>query len=118
MANDAPTSLRMGFGHRAAHAAGVSNFSIGNSRRWIEKQKTYRARVATLRREAQRDPEWGDFIHHWITQGLSEDETLTALHRAKEFMKRRNYVQRTFADERIRKALLDALLTDPLHPPF
>jgi hypothetical protein len=52
MANDPPTSLRMGFGHRQARASGMGGFEEGPSTRqmnfdleWREQEKEIRAIV-------------------------------------------------------------------------
>jgi hypothetical protein len=74
MANDPPTSLRMGFGYYQARAAGLDGLREARSprqvNRLIKDARAYRAVVDYLRKKA-RDPNWAALIKHRIDEGCN-----------------------------------------------
>jgi hypothetical protein len=76
MANDQPTSLRMGFGYGQARAAGLGGIRASRSPRQVnqitEENKKTRHALETLR-EMAKDPEWAPYIKHRIAEGCSAD---------------------------------------------
>jgi hypothetical protein len=77
MANDKPTSLRMGFGYGQARAAGLGGVRADRSPRQVNKitkenQNTRRA-TTDLRRLAE-DPEWIPLIKFLAGEGATAEE--------------------------------------------
>jgi hypothetical protein len=77
MANDDPTSLRMGFGFHQARAAGLGGVRASRSprqvNRHIKDNKAAREAIRHLQ-EAQKDEEWHPFIRHRIDEGRTAQE--------------------------------------------
>jgi hypothetical protein len=76
MANDQPTSLRMGFGYGQARAAGLGGIRASRSpfqvnKITVENKKTRHA-LETLR-EMAKDREWDAYIKHRVAEGCSAD---------------------------------------------
>lgn len=90
MANDQPTSLRMGFGYYQARAAGLGGVRADRSPRQynkiIDDNKAEREALESLR-EAARDPEWIPLIKH---RGA---EQVTAQRIAKEIYWTKRYIK-------------------------
>lgn len=74
MANDHPTSLRMGFGYRDARAAGLGGIRADRSPRQynkiVDENKAEREALNSLR-EAAKDPEWIPLIEHRVAEKLA-----------------------------------------------
>jgi hypothetical protein len=74
MANDKPTSLRMGFGYGQARAAGLGGLRAARSPRQINKitEENKADRKATsILREAAKDPGWKGYLEHRIAEKCS-----------------------------------------------
>jgi hypothetical protein len=86
MANDPPTTLRMGFGYHQARASGLRGLRTDRSpnqvNRIIGDRKTERAAIRYIREMVEGDPEWGPFVEHWVREGLGADDISTALYNA------------------------------------
>lgn len=87
MANDDPTSLRMGFGYHQARAAGMGGIRTARSskqvNRLIRANEVTRKATVWLREEVEHDPDWIPFVEHWAKAGLTADEIATSLYNAK-----------------------------------
>jgi len=74
MANDKPTSLRMGFGYEQARSAGLGGVRASRSPKQVnknlEQNKTEREATAALVEIAE-DPEWICLIKHRAAEGLT-----------------------------------------------
>ena len=86
MANDPPSSLRMGFGYHQARASGLGGIRESRSPRQVNKLIEKNQIGRKVLSEVERDAEWGPFVAHWIESGRSVDETYDALHRAKMYL--------------------------------
>jgi transposase len=77
MANDDPTSLRMGFGYHQARASGLGGIRADRSprqvNRYIEENRATRNATRHLQ-EAAKDPECEQFIRHRVGEGRSAQE--------------------------------------------
>jgi hypothetical protein len=86
MANDHPTSLRMGFGYHQARASGMGGIRADRSprqvNRYIKDSKDAREATRRLREEIANDPEWVPFVEHWVCEGLSAPEVFQSLSNA------------------------------------
>jgi len=89
MANDPPSSLRMGFGYHQARLAGLGGVRADRSprqiNRYIEESKAEREAVRKLR-EAQKDGEWIPFILHRIDEGRTAPEIADELYWMKRYV--------------------------------
>ncbi len=83
MANDPPTSLRMGFGYHQARAAGLDGIRQSRSpqqvNRYVAKNKETRETIRFLR-EAANDPHWKPFITHRVAEGRNARQISVELH--------------------------------------
>jgi hypothetical protein len=89
MANDDPTSLRMGFGHHQARRAGLGGVRPDRSPRAVNKITRDNKLVKRLLDELESDPDWKPFVVHWLTCGLSVEATRESLNRAKLYARYR-----------------------------
>ncbi|WP_416192957.1 hypothetical protein [Nitrobacter sp. TKz-YC01] len=88
MANDKPTSLRMGFGYGQARAAGLGGVRADRSTRQVNKitKENKSTRTATLEiREFAKDPDWAPLIKHLVSQGLSPKDISDELYWVKRY---------------------------------
>jgi hypothetical protein len=73
----------MGFGYHQARAAGLRGLRTDRSpnqvNRIIDNRKTERAGICYIRGMVESDPEWGPFVEHWVSEGLSADDVSSAL---------------------------------------
>jgi hypothetical protein len=87
MANDPPTTLRMGFGYNQARAAGLGGLRADRSPRQVNRlihdRKPVREATRYLRESIERDPEWTPFVEHWIREGLTALDIAESLGNAK-----------------------------------
>jgi hypothetical protein len=92
MANDPPTTLRMGFGFRQARAAGLEGIRAPRSprqvHRYIKDSKATREAIRGLR-DAAKDLEWVPFITHRVSEGRSEQEIWDELYWIKCYVRMR-----------------------------
>jgi hypothetical protein len=82
MANDDPTSLRMGFGYHDARRAGLGGVRADRSPRQVNQIINERKdENEALRQiaEAGQDPEWRRYLKHRREQGCSAQEIATEL---------------------------------------
>lgn len=82
MANDDPTSLRMGFGYRQARASGLGGLRPDRSPNQVNKYVSASKAAREIRREVEADPEWGPFVAHWLKDNAafhSRRDCVTAL---------------------------------------
>ena len=86
MANDPPTSLRMGFGHHQARAAGLGGIRPSRSPRQFNKAVKENQAWRKLRAECDKDGGWLRFVMHWNEEGLGAEEILVSLTRAKNYL--------------------------------
>ena len=83
MANDQPTSLRMGFGYGQARASGMGGIRADRSPDQVNREISERKVAKQIREEVELDPEWGPFVEHWIRERLEAQDILQALWNAK-----------------------------------
>jgi hypothetical protein len=76
----------MGFGYPQARAAGLSQFRRERSVRHFNEEVMEAQEVRQLRKEIDRDPEWGPFARAWIEEGHCAANVLEAIDRAKHYM--------------------------------
>lgn len=79
MANDQPTSLRMGFGYNQARKSGMGGLRTDRSPNQVNKIIDERRVAKSIREEIERDPEWGPFVEHWIRKKLPARDVLQSL---------------------------------------
>jgi hypothetical protein len=83
MANDRPTSLRMGFGYGQARAAGLGGIRADRSPRQVNKiikeNRSNRTAIAELRYHAQ-DPDWIPLIEFLVAEGFSAEDISTEVY--------------------------------------
>ena len=88
MANDKPTSLRMGFGYGQARAAGLGGVRASRSPRQVNKilqeNKSDRDATASLR-EAAKDYHWALLITHRIEEGQTPQEISNEIYWIKRY---------------------------------
>lgn len=89
MANDNPTSLRMGFGYDQALQAGLGGLRADRSPRAVNKIARANKLVKELFNEIEADPDWGPFIEHWLSNGFTIEATRDSLDRAKLYARYR-----------------------------
>ncbi|MGO9701879.1 MAG: hypothetical protein ACLPX7_21735 [Xanthobacteraceae bacterium] len=86
MANDDPTSLRMGFGYHQARLAGLGGIRADRSprrvNRHIKHRRDERTAIEYLQNEIRKDPDWKPFVEHWIREGFNASTVLDFLWRA------------------------------------
>jgi hypothetical protein len=85
MANDPPTSLRMGFGYHQARKSGVGGIRQDRSPNQINKAIKENKAARLLREAVEADPDWGRFVEHWILEGMTAEVTYDALYRARAY---------------------------------
>ena len=85
MANDDPTSLRMGFGYHQARASGLGGVRSDRSPNQVNKYTSASKAARGLRREIEADPEWGPFVAHWLQQGIGAVEVAYMLFLAQSY---------------------------------
>jgi len=84
MANDKPTSLRMGFGYNQARRAGLDGLREARSPRQVN--RIYRERkegkelVDELQRRAANDPDFGRLIVHRLREGVTLEDIYTEIY--------------------------------------
>lgn len=86
MANDDPTSLRMGFGYHQARAAGLGGVREARSPRQVNQHINSAQMARKLRAEVMNDGEWGPLVKHLIEQGVGPVDAFDVLGRAKMYM--------------------------------
>jgi hypothetical protein len=89
MANDRPTSLRMGFGYGQARASGLGGIRADRSPNQVNHYISESKVARKLREEVEADPGWGPFVEHWIRDGMSAQVTYDALWRARAYMRQK-----------------------------
>ena len=76
MANDQPTSLRMGFGYGQARAAGLGGIRAPRSPNQVNKitraNKANKEAIEALR-ETAKDPQWRAYLEHRAQEGCSSE---------------------------------------------
>jgi hypothetical protein len=86
MANDPPTSLKMGFGYRQARAAGLEGIRRDRSPRQVNlivrDRKSEKEALEYIQGMVADDPEWKPFVEHWVREGLNAQAVVTALYNA------------------------------------
>jgi hypothetical protein len=97
MANDQPTSLRMGFGYGQARASGMGGIRADRSPNQVNLYVRESKAASMLREEVEADPDWKPFVEHWIRDGMSAEVIQNALWRAQAYMrfKSRGYSRKT-----------------------
>lgn len=87
MANDPPTSLRMGFGYHQARQSGMGGIRQDRSPNQVNKAVNESKAARRLRDAVETDPDWGPFVEHWIRDGMSAEITYDALYRAQAYLR-------------------------------
>jgi predicted transcriptional regulator len=87
MANDHPTSLRLGFGYHQARKSGLGGIRPDRSPNQVNRYVSGSKAAREITREIENDPEMGEFVVHWIQNGISAEETLEDMSRLRQFMR-------------------------------
>lgn len=77
MANDDPTSLRMGFGYRQARAAGLGGIRAPRSSRQVNsiiRENRANHEATEKLRAAVQNPDWIPLVEHRAAQGLTAEK--------------------------------------------
>jgi phage-related protein len=97
MANDDPTSLRMGFGYHQARASGLGGVRPDRSPNQVNKYVSASKAARQLQQKIQADAGWRPFVAHWLQEGMGAEEVAYMLYLAETYvrLKKRGYSQHT-----------------------
>jgi hypothetical protein len=84
--NDAPTSLRRGFGYYQARRSGMGGIRRDRSPNQINEAIDENNAARRVRGALSNDPDWARFVKHWILDGMTAEVTEDALFRAQGHM--------------------------------